>query len=95
MMAGASVSPVVFAIMKGRRDDHHALECPFCCAATGTFDHVVWRCPSLPDATESCPQRCLAGTLRMDVASSGYDEAILAWHAWVRNFSLTKHIVNV
>ena len=52
VMAGASVSPVVFAIMQGRRNDPHAMECPFCHAATGTLDHVVWRCRSLPDVNE-------------------------------------------
>ena len=30
ILSGASVSPAVYGIMKGHRDDDEALACPFC-----------------------------------------------------------------
>ena len=67
VLSGAFVSPAVYGIMKGHRDDDEAKACPFCHSSIGTLEHVVWHCRALPDSSDrstsvSMMIACLCGT---------------------------------
>ena len=81
--------------MQGRRNDPHAMECPFCHAATGTLDHVVWRCRSLPDVSERphVPRDALQARLGWPVTSLPL--VAFSMHHFSREFTVLGLIVGL
>ena len=93
ILSGVSVSPAVYGIMKGHRDDDEALACPFCQSSIGTLEHVVWHCHALPDAADRprVPRDRLQNRLAWPLGHSrDYDDSVLAWHTRVTKLLLDR-----